>query len=137
VLPNMLKRQSGHIVLVTSIDGKKGMPRDAPYAAAKFALAGFGEVMRQELFGTGVHVTTVCPGRVDTPMIEALRVPWVSPKIAPEIVARAIVRGIRHRRAEIVVPSVYTPLLAMNVLLPRFVDWFVRVFHIEGWKVET
>lgn len=47
VLPIMLAQQSGLLVLVTSVDGKKGIPPDAPYVAAKFALSGFGEVLRQ------------------------------------------------------------------------------------------
>jgi NADP-dependent 3-hydroxy acid dehydrogenase YdfG len=134
VLPHMLARRSGHLVLVSSIDGKKGIPNDAPYVAAKFALAGFGEVMRQELRGTGVGVTTVLPGRVDTPMIENLKVPWITPKISPEAVARAIIRGIRRRKAEVIVPGFFAPLLSLNMLFPRLGDWFVRLFHMEGWE---
>lgn len=96
----MMAQGSGHIVLVTSMDAKKGIPRDAPYVAAKFALAGFGDVLRQELYGSGVAVTTLFPGRVDTPMIEHLKVPWISAKISPEVVARATVRAIVRRQPE-------------------------------------
>jgi NADP-dependent 3-hydroxy acid dehydrogenase YdfG len=63
VLPHMLANHRGHIVLMTTMNAKKGIPLDAPYVAAKSALSGFGEVLRQELHGTGVHVTTVFPGR--------------------------------------------------------------------------
>jgi short-subunit dehydrogenase len=137
VLPHMLTRKSGHIVLVSSLDGKKGMPHDAPYVAAKFALTGFGEVIRQELATTGIHVTTIFPGRIDTPMIENLKVPWISPKFSAELVARAIIRGIRRRKAEVIVPGIYAPLAVINALAPRFMDWFVRVFHLEGWPEEA
>ncbi len=134
VLPHMLERGRGHIVLVTSMDGKKGIPPDAPYVAAKFALSGFGDVLRQELHGTGVGVTTVFPGRVDTPLIQNLKVPWISAKIPPEHVARAILRGIRRRQPEVIVPWQARLLIYAHVLSPRFADWAVRFFHLEGWE---
>jgi NADP-dependent 3-hydroxy acid dehydrogenase YdfG len=134
VLPHMCARRSGHVVLVSSVDGKRGLPHDAPYVSAKFALSGFGEVMRQELHGTGVFVTTVFPGRIDTPLIEDLQVPWISPKYAPERVARAIVKGITPRRPEVIVPAFYRLFIVLNALAPRLTDWFVRLSHLEGWK---
>jgi NADP-dependent 3-hydroxy acid dehydrogenase YdfG len=134
VLPHMLARKSGHFVLVSSVDGKKGLPIDTPYVSAKFALAGLGEVMRQELRGRGVYVTTVFPGRVDTPLMEDLKVPWISPKYSPEMVARAIVKGIRRRKPEVIVPGFYRLFVILGALSPRLSDWFVRVFHLEGWE---
>ncbi len=134
VLPHMLARKSGHLVLVSSLDGKKGLPIDAPYVSAKFALTGLGEAMRQELHGTGVHVTTVLPGRIDTPLIEDLKVPRVSPKYSPEIVARAIVKSIRRRKREVIVPGFYRLFVILGALSPRLSDWFVRVSHLEGWE---
>jgi NADP-dependent 3-hydroxy acid dehydrogenase YdfG len=134
VLPHMLARKSGHLVLVSSLDGKKGLPLDAPYVSAKFALTGLGEVMRQELHGTGVHVTIVLPGRIDTPLIEDLRVPRVSPKYSPDMVARAIVKSIRRRKPEAIVPGFYRLFVILSALSPRLSDWFVRISHLEGWE---
>jgi len=68
-LPHMRERQSGHVVLVSTMDSKKGLPLDGPYVAAKFAMTGVGDVMRQELRQHGIAVSTILPGRVDTPMI--------------------------------------------------------------------
>jgi NADP-dependent 3-hydroxy acid dehydrogenase YdfG len=134
VLPQMLTQKSGHLVLVSSMDAKKGLPPDAPYVAAKFALAGLGEVLRQELYGSGVRVTTVFPGRVDTPMIATLQVPWISAKIPPKAVARAIVRAIHRRQPEVIVPFQARALLYLNTLSPRLGDWIARLFHLEGWE---
>jgi NAD(P)-dependent dehydrogenase (short-subunit alcohol dehydrogenase family) len=134
VLPHMLERGSGHLVFVSSLDGKKGLPDDAPYVASKFALCGLGEVMRQELRGTGVAVTAILPGRIDTPLIEDLKVPWISPKFSPELVARAIIHGIRRRRAEVIVPGFYALLVIVNAFSPRLADGFVRLCHLEGWE---
>ena len=134
VLPHMVARKSGHIVFVSSLDAKKGLPKDGPYVAAKFALSGFAEVIQQELYGSGVHVTTILPGRIDTPMIEHLKVPWISHKVPPDKVARAIIRGIKRRKAEVFVPFLQAPYGYLNALFPRFMDWIVRAFHLEGWE---
>ncbi len=136
VQPHMVERSTGHIVLVSSLDGKKGFPHDAPYAAAKFALAGYADVLRQELRQAGVQVTGVFPGRVDTPMIETLKVPFVSPKIPPQAVAKSIVSALQRPRPEVIIPFRARLLHWVDVLSPRVGDWIVRRFHIEGWEME-
>ncbi|MDW7991291.1 MAG: SDR family NAD(P)-dependent oxidoreductase [Anaerolineae bacterium] len=134
VLPHMAARRSGHIVLVSSADGKKGIPPDGPYVAAKFAVAGLGDILRQELRPLGIAVTTVFPGRVDTPMIAHLRVPWISAKIPPEAVARAILRALRRRTPEVILPFQVRLFVYVSALFPSLGDWFTRVFHLEGWE---
>jgi dehydrogenase/reductase SDR family member 7B len=134
-LPHMVEKGHGHLVLVTSMDAKKGIPLDAPYVAAKFALSGFGEVMRQELHGTGVSVTTIFPGRVATPMIEKIKVPWISAPISAESVARAIVASVYRRQPEIIIPALGRLLIYLNTLSPRLGDWLVRLFRLEGEEI--
>ncbi len=124
-------QRHGHIVLVSSLDAKKGLPLDGPYVAAKYALSGIGGVLRQELADLGVRVTVVYPGRVDTPMIADLEVPWISPKLPPERVARAIVRGIRRNRAEVIVPWTGY-LLYLDLIAPRLADYLVRKLNLAG-----
>lgn len=136
VLPSMLAQRSGQIVVVTSVDGRKGMPLDAPYASAKFALTGFAEVLRQEVRDKGIYVSTILPGRVDTPMIDGLRVPRVSAKIPAQAVAEAIVKAILKRKPEMFVPSSGRLLVFVNTLSPRLADWFVRRFRLEGQPEE-
>ncbi|NPV06987.1 MAG: SDR family NAD(P)-dependent oxidoreductase [Anaerolineae bacterium] len=134
VLPHMLARKQGHLIMVTSLDGKKGLPLDAPYVAAKAAVGGLAESIRQDLRGSGVAVTAVFPGRVDTPLIESLRVPAISAKIPPERVADAIVRALHRRPPEVILPPQGRLLHCVNVVSPRLGDWFVRLFHLEGWE---
>jgi uncharacterized protein len=135
VLPHMIERGKGNIVFVSTLDAKKGLPPDAPYVSAKFALSGFAEVLRQEVGPKGVFVTTVYPGRIDTPLIENLKVPWISAKIPPDEVAKAIVKGIVNRKAEVILPFHGLLLHYLNVVSPRAADWIVRSFHLEGWEV--
>jgi short-subunit dehydrogenase len=134
VLPHMLAQKSGHIVFVTSMDGKIGLPPDAPYVSAKFALTGFCEVLRQEVRESGIYVTNVLPGRVDTGMIEDLKFAWISPKISPESVARAILNGIRKRKAIVIVPPQAKLLYYINVFAPGLSDRLSKLFRLEGWS---
>jgi len=66
VLRGMLARGSGLIVNVGSVGGRFGIPHEAAYCAAKFALSGWSEVMEIDLAGTGVHVKLVLPGPIAT-----------------------------------------------------------------------
>ena len=65
-LPAMQDRGRGSIVNIASIGGKIGVPHMLPYVASKFALVGFSAGLHAELSGTGVTVTTVCPGLMRT-----------------------------------------------------------------------
>jgi short-subunit dehydrogenase len=133
VLPHMLQRGKGQIVIVSSMDAKKGIPPDAAYVASKAALSGLADVMRQELKEIGIFVSTIFPGRVDTPMIAEISVPWISAKIKPEKVARAIIKALERKNAEIIVPCLGPKLLvAANTISPRFGDWLVKIFRLRG-----
>jgi NAD(P)-dependent dehydrogenase (short-subunit alcohol dehydrogenase family) len=133
-LPHLTAQGSGHIVLLNSMDAKKGIPPDGPYVAAKSAMSGFGGVLRQELHGTGVGVSSIYPGRVATPLIGALKFHPFSAPIAPEAVAASVVRAIRSRQPEVIVPPQAWVLILLNALSPRWGDWAVRAFRLEGWE---
>lgn len=134
VLPYMTGQKTGHILFVSSMDAKKGIPPDAPYVSAKFALSGFGEVLRQELDPAGIAVTILYPGRVDTSMIADLQVPAISAKIPAEQVAKAISRAIDRRPAEVLLPGFSYLLHLVNFISPRLADRAVRALRLRGWK---
>lgn len=66
VLPHMLKRQSGHLVVVSSVTGKFGVPMRTAYSASKHAVQGYFEALRAELVHDHIQVTIVSPGRIKT-----------------------------------------------------------------------
>jgi len=107
LLPGMVERGTGHLVLVGSVAGRTGVAGEAAYAAAKAGLDAFGESVRLELTGTGVGVTVVLPGVVDTPFFDdrgcppARRVPR---PVTAERVAQAIARAVADDRPEVWVP---------------------------------
>ena len=104
VLPSMLARHSGHIVVVSSVMGYLGTPGRSTYAAAKHALHGYFDSLRAEVWRDGIKVTLVCPGYVRT----AISANALGPRgerhsrtdgthvtgIAPEDCARALVNGV-------------------------------------------
>jgi short-subunit dehydrogenase len=104
LLPGMLERGSGHVVLVSSLSGKVASSGSAVYSATKFGLRGFAAGLREDLHLTGVGVTVVFPGFVsDVGMFadSGARLPrWVG-MVTAEQVAEAVVRGIERDRAEI------------------------------------
>jgi D-threitol dehydrogenase (NAD+) len=103
VLAGMRERGYGRIVLVASELGLIGGPSYASYCASKWAMVGLGEVLTQELAGSGVRATVVCPGDVRTDQLSEEH-EWgptggVVPEkaMSPDYVARAIVRATDAR----------------------------------------
>ena len=68
VLPLMRRAKAGNIVNISSLAGRRGMSPLGGYCATKFALVGLTEALRVELFNTGIKVSLVMPGVIDTPM---------------------------------------------------------------------
>ncbi len=66
VLPHMLARGTGHIVVTSSVAGKLATPLRSTYCASKHALHGFFESLRAEVYKQNIHVTLICPGFIQT-----------------------------------------------------------------------
>ncbi len=133
ILPYFLERNAGSFITTCSVDGKIGLPGDAAYCSAKFALNGFFQVLRQELRGTNVHTCVIYPGRMDTPQINHVDCPKISKKNDPRLVAKAAIKGVLKHKTEIIVPKFSSKLLinAYNVS-NKLSDWLTRVNGLEG-----
>jgi NAD(P)-dependent dehydrogenase (short-subunit alcohol dehydrogenase family) len=132
VLPAMRAQGSGHLVFMSTLDVMIPIPPDGPYIASKSALTGLAQVMRSELKADGICVTVIHPGRIDTPLIEHLRMPFASPKVSPEGLARHTVRSIvRGRRLLIYPASGY--LYLIRDLWPALGDWLIGALRLQGW----
>jgi len=135
-LPHMVEQGSGHIALMASVDGRKGLPLDAPYAASKFAMVGFGDVLRQELRPHGVEVSTILFGRVETPFVDGMAFPLMGKAMPVDRAAKATVKAIEHNRAEVILPHRAKPLVWLANVSPRLTDLSLRILKLEGWYVE-
>lgn len=104
LLPGMLERGRGHVVLVSSLSGKVASPRSGLYSATKFGLRGFAAGLREDVEPLGIGVTVVFPGFVSDAGFFAesgVKLPrWVATR-TPEQVADGVVRGIERERAEV------------------------------------
>lgn len=106
-VPAMRGRGGGHLVFVSSI-ATVGVGREAAYSAAKAGLRAFASALRHDVAGDGIGVTTVFPGAVDTPFFErrGRRYDRRFPRmVAPDAVARRVLRALERDRAEVFVPG--------------------------------
>ncbi|MYD92575.1 MAG: SDR family NAD(P)-dependent oxidoreductase [Chloroflexi bacterium] len=131
VLPGLVQRGHGRVVNVASIAGRLGVPNETVYSASKGALAVFSRALDAELGNTGVGVTVVLPGAVQTSFFERRGAPydrrWPRP-LPPERVARTIVRAITRDKSEVVVPGWLRIPIWLQATLPglygRLERWF-------------
>jgi short-subunit dehydrogenase len=95
ILPDMLKRNSGHICNITSAGGMLSNPKMSVYAASKWAATGWSDSVRIELEETksNVHVTTVAPYYINTGMFDGVK-SRIIPILKPEYVCKRVIRAI-------------------------------------------
>lgn len=120
VLPGMLDRGVGTILLVASVAGYCGLPRAAAYSASKAGLLSLAETLKIELEPRNITVQVVCPGFVRTRLTE--NNPFPMPlSISPEQAAIEIMKGIERRQFEIHFPKGFTIPMKLIAALPRVV----------------
>lgn len=100
VLPGMVRRGRGHLAAVSSVGGMIGLPGAAAYCASKQGVVTLLQSLRADLWHTGIRVTAVCPGFVDTPMITDQERATLRGLVSAPDAARRIARAIERGRAE-------------------------------------
>ncbi len=130
-------RRGGHVVNVSSAAGLFGLPWHAAYSATKFGLRGISEVLRFDLRHHGIGVSLVCPGAVDTGLVQTINIVGIDREdarvraltqrfqrhaVSPEQAAAAILKGVRGNR--------YMVFTSADV---RIGYWFQRKF---AWPYE-
>jgi len=96
----MRERGSGALVGIGSVAGIRGLPGHGAYCASKAAVIAYCESLRGELRGSGVHVVTICPGYIDTPLTRQNRysMPFLmQPQDFADRAFRAIEAGVSYR----------------------------------------
>jgi short-subunit dehydrogenase len=119
VMPHMIERGRGHVVNVASMAGKLVAPGLAVYNASKFAAVGLTAAVREEYRASGVSVSAVLPSAVRTRLVSGVPLGRGMPTVDADDVARAIVRSVRHRRAEITVPRFLSGWDLVNAAMPE------------------
>ena len=129
------RQRRGHLVIVSSIVGKRGVPYMGAYSATKFAQVGMAECLRSEVAGSDIHVSVVCPISTPTEFVEVMIRETggdVSRSLGPgqsvEEVAEAIARAIQRPAPEVYPYIKSRVLVLLNALAPGFTDRFVQKF---------
>jgi len=134
-LPVFRRQQRGHVIVVSSIAGKRGVPYMGAYSATKFAQIGMAECLRSELYGTNIHVSVLCPISTATEFTDVMTretggdvTSALGPKQSVEHVAESVARAIDHPIPEIYPYFQSRGLVLLNALAPGFTDKLVQKF---------
>ncbi|MEY9857112.1 short-subunit dehydrogenase [Catenulispora sp. GAS73] len=119
VLPRMRERGCGHVITIASAAGRIAPPGQACYAATKHAVYGYCAAVREELCGTGVHLSVVLPGVVDTSFAAGPATGAASRRLTPEQVAEAVLGVALRPRFEVWVPGRNGIVVRLAALLPQ------------------
>ena len=131
-LPLFRAQRRGHLVLISSIVGQRGIAQMSGYSATKAAQKGFGESLRAEFAGSDIHVSTVYPVSTETEFRLAMErdyghsVAGLGPKQSMDDVARAVVACLRSPRADVFPHRLSRALAVINAVAPAFTDRLVR-----------
>jgi NAD(P)-dependent dehydrogenase (short-subunit alcohol dehydrogenase family) len=117
VLPHFVGRKAGHIGLISSVAGYRGLPKSLGYGPTKAALINLAETLYVDLQDSQIGVSLICPGFVDTPLTaqNKFAMPGL---ISPENAAQEILRGWAKGRFEIHFPKRFTLWMKALSLLP-------------------
>lgn len=127
VLPEMVKRRSGHIINIASMAGMVAVPGQVVYAGTKFAVVGLSTAMADEFAPHGVDVTVVLPTFTNTELISGTKNTGAQKPVEPEDIAAAIVKALDKPKTHVSVPA---PLrfigAATSMLGPRGRRWLSK-----------
>jgi short-subunit dehydrogenase len=131
-LPVFRRQGSGHLLIVSSIVGRRGIAEMSGYSATKAAQIGFAESLRAEFAGTNIHVSVVLPVSTETEFRTAMErdyghsVSGLGPKQSAADVARAMLACIHRPRAEVYPHAASRALTILNATAPGLTDRVVR-----------
>jgi len=129
VLPSMLARKSGQIAIMGSLFGYAGWPENGSYGASKAALINLAESLKLELEGTGVALTLINPGFVDTPLNASYDPKKKLYVMSKERCARKILEKLGNKPYEIAFPPQVSIFLKTMRSLPRAISFpLIRAF---------
>lgn len=135
LLPGMLARKQGHIINIGSMAGRIGEIYNSLYDASKGGMELWTDALRQEVYKTGVKVSTINPGGVrDTGMIHNIGVnyPVAVGSCTSDQVADAVVRCTYRYKSRVFVNSMpVRPIAAFSLFFPQAMDAFMRLIGVR------
>lgn len=125
IVPGFTERNAGHIVLIGSLAGFRGLPGAIGYGSSKAALMHLGENLYADLRHSGVRVQVINPGFIRTRLTEknSFAMPFI---MTPEDAATRVLRAMQARRFQTSFPAPFSWLFLLGRFLPR--SLFLRIF---------
>jgi len=134
-MPLFRRQGAGHVIIVSSIVGKRGVPYMGAYAATKFAQVGLAECLRSELVGSNIHVSVVYPVSTETEFFDVMSqrtgtlvTRAAGPRQHASVVADAIAGAIDRPVPEVFPHFKSRALVWANTFAPGFTDRVVKRF---------
>lgn len=123
VIPDMVKRGSGQLVVISSLAAYRGLPKSAAYCASKAAVSAMFESLRLDLKPRGIDVTIIHPGFIKTPLTAGRRakLPWF---LDLEPAVRKMVNAIEKRKKSYAFPWQLALVVRSGMVMPiAMYDW--------------
>ena len=117
VLPHMMAQKRGHLVVISSVAGFRGLPKSSAYSASKAAISTYWESLRVEVQPHGIAATTINPGYIKTPLTDKNNhpMPFI---ISAEKAAKIMANGILARQKVITFPWQMRWVMRLMRILP-------------------
>ncbi len=137
LLPEMMRRESGHLIYLGSQAGKVATPKSSVYAASKHALIGYTDALRMEIKPFNIDVTTIHPGPIDTPFLDLAdasgnyRISVKKHLLSIEQVVQAIIKTIKKPVREVNLPWYMGITSKLHAVAPSFVERVGRNFFMR------
>lgn len=126
VLPEMIKRGTGQLVVISSLAAYRGLPKSAAYCASKAAVSAFFESLRLDLEPKGIAVTIIHPGFIKTPLTAGRKaqMPFM---MEVDDAIKKIVPAIEKRKKSYAFPWQLATIVRAGMVMPIFMyDWISR-----------
>ena len=137
-----ITQHKGHVVGVSSIAGFRGLPGRSGYSASKFAMNGWLEALRTELYETGVNVMWVCPGYTASNIRNAALNRYAEPQgespldedklMSAGECAKHILKAIEHRKRTLILTLTGKETVLINKYFPSLADKLVHKFFFKN-----
>lgn len=126
VVPEMVARGSGHLVVISSLAAYRGLPKSGAYCASKAAVSALFESLRLDLQPRGIDVTIIHPGFIKTPLTAGrqAQLPWL---MEVDDAAKKILSAVEARKKSYAFPWQLATIVRAGLLMPNFMyDWISR-----------
>ena len=125
----MIPQGKGQLVATSSIAGYNGLPGVSAYSATKSAVLKYCESLHLDLRQFNIHVTTICPGFVDTPLTQANHHPMPFLMKAPKA-AQLIAKAIDKKKMTYAFPFFFSTMVRILGMLPR--TWYRAIMNVKA-----